>query len=482
MNEQKRGSFGSRVGIILATAGSAVGLGNVWRFPYMTGQNGGAAFILIYLACVFLLGVPGMIAEFIVGRHGSSNAASAYGKLSGRSSWRFVGYLGIFTSTIILGFYAVVAGWCLQYLFASIAGQLTGDADYVARYFTEFSSDPLKPCLWAVGFILITHLVVVRGIEKGIERASKRLMPALLVLLVVIVVASCMLPGAGKGVEFLLKPDFSKLSGSVFLEALGQAFFSLSLGTACLCTYASYFPKDTNLATSATQIALLDSGIAILAGLMIFPAAFSVGVTPDAGPSLIFITLPNVFQQAFAAVPVVGYAIGILFYALLVFAALTSTISMHEIGTAFFTEEFGFHHHRKTTTDATRGNDPSTEASADSTSLLHARQRSAWVLTAICSVIAVLCSLSMGAVPSLRLMDLDILDFCDHLTAQYLLPTGALLTCLFVGWFAPRRAISDELTNRGSLNRCLLPVFLFSVRYVCPILILLVFLHQMGIV
>ena len=476
MNEQKRGSFGSRLGIILATAGSAVGLGNVWRFPYMTGQNGGAAFILIYLACVFLLGVPGMVAEFIVGRHGSSNAASAYGKLSGRRSWRLVGYLGILTSTIILGFYAVVAGWCLQYLFASIAGQLTGDADYVTRYFTEFSSDPLKPCLWAVGFILITHLVVVRGIEKGIERASKCLMPALLVLLVVIVVASCMLPGAGRGVEFLLKPDFSKLSGSVFLEALGQAFFSLSLGTACLCTYASYFPKGTNLASSATQIALLDSGIAILAGLMIFPAAFSVGVTPDAGPSLIFITLPNVFQQAFAAAPAVGYVIGILFYALLVFAALTSTISMHEIGTAFFTEEFGFHG-RKPMADII-----SAEAQANDSTLLHARRRSAWVLTAVCSVIAVLCSLSMGAVPSLRLMGLDILDFCDHLTAQYMLPTGALLTCLFVGWFAPRRIVSDEFTNSGTLNRRLFPVFLFSIRYVCPLLILLVFLHQMGIV
>ena len=469
-NEQKRGNFGSRLGIILATAGSAVGLGNVWRFPYMTGQNGGAAFILIYLACVLLLGIPGMIAEFIVGRHGSSNAASAYGKLSGSRRWRIVGYLGIITSTIILGFYAVVAGWCLQYLFASIAGQLSGDAGYVARYFAEFSSDLLKPCLWAVCFILITHFVVVRGIEKGIERASKLLMPALLVLLVVIVVALCMLPGAAKGIEFLFKPDFSKLSGSVFLEALGQAFFSLSLGTACLCTYASYFSKETNLASSAAQIAMLDSGIAILAGLMIFPAAFSVGVTPDAGPSLIFITLPNVFQQAFAAVPVLGYVISILFYALLVFAALTSTISMHEIGTAFFTEEFGG------TLSATP------DDGEDNSRQLASRHRSAWVLTAVCSVIAVLCSLSMGAVPSLRLMDLDILDFCDHLTAQYLLPTGALLTCLFVGWFAPLTAVRDEFSNRGTLNNHLFPLFLFVIRFVCPLLILLVFLHQVGVV
>ena len=452
-SNNSRGNFGSRLGIILATAGSAVGLGNVWRFPYMTGENGGAAFILIYLGCVFLLGIPGMIAEFIVGRHASANAARAYDALSGGRPWKLVGYLGIFTSTIILGFYAVVAGWCLQYLFASIVGTLQGDADYVKQYFTTFSSHPLWPCLWAVAFILITHFVVVRGIEKGIERASKLLMPALLVLLVIIVVASCMLPGAVNGIEFLFRPDFSKVSTNVMLEALGQAFFSLSLGTACLCTYASYFSKSTNLTSSAVQVALLDSLIAILAGLMIFPAAFSVGVTPDAGPSLIFITLPNVFQQAFSAMPVVGRAVAILFYALLVFAALTSTISMHEIGTAFFTEE------------------------------LHTRRhRSAWVLTVVCSVIAVVCSLSLGAVPSLKVMGLDFLDFCDHLTAQYLLPLGSLLTCLFVGWYVPRRIVRDELTNEGRVATRFFPVFLFAVRYLCPLLIVLVFLHQMGVV
>ena len=452
-SNNSRGNFGSRLGIILATAGSAVGLGNVWRFPYMTGENGGAAFILIYLGCVFLLGIPGMIAEFIVGRHASANAARAYDALSGGRPWKLVGYLGILTSTIILGFYAVVAGWCLQYLFASIVGTLQGDADYVKQYFTTFSSHPLWPCLWAVAFILITHFVVVRGIEKGIERASKLLMPALLVLLVIIVVASCMLPGAVNGIEFLFRPDFSKVSTNVMLEALGQAFFSLSLGTACLCTYASYFSKSTNLTSSAVQVALLDSLIAILAGLMIFPAAFSVGVTPDAGPSLIFITLPNVFQQAFSAMPVVGRAVAILFYALLVFAALTSTISMHEIGTAFFTEE------------------------------LHTRRhRSAWVLTVVCSVIAVVCSLSLGAVPSLKVMGLDFLDFCDHLTAQYLLPIGSLLTCLFVGWYVPRRIVRDELTNQGCVATRFFPVFLFAVRYLCPLLIVLVFLHQMGVV
>ncbi len=447
-----RGNFGSKLGVILATAGSAVGLGNVWRFPFMTGQNGGAAFIILYFGCILLLGIPGMVSEFIIGRHAQANAYRAYGKMGGKL-WRGVGLLGIFTSTIILGFYAVVAGWCLQYLFASVGGQLTGDTEYVSQYFQTFSSDPLKPCLWGVIFVLITHLIVVRGVRHGIERASKILMPLLLVLLVVIVVASCLLPGAIEGVRFLLLPDFSKVTHSVLLEALGQAFFSLSLGTACLCTYASYFSRHTNLLRSATQIALLDTVIAILAGLMIFPAAFSVGVNPDSGPSLIFITLPNVFQQAFATMPTVGYVISILFYALLVFAALTSTISMHEIGTAFFHEE-----------------------------LKMKRQSAAWILTIVCSVICVFCSLSVGAVDSLRLFGMPLMDFCDFLTAQVMLPAGALLTSLMVGWVVSRNVVRDEFTNHGIVSESLFPVWRFGVRYVVPLCILLIFLHQFGVI
>ena len=364
---ETRGNFGSKLGVILATAGSAVGLGNIWRFPYMAGHNGGAAFILIYLGCIFLLGIPGMVSEFIIGRHSSSNAARAYRNLSGGKPWAVVGYMGVFTSMIILGFYAVVAGWCLQYLYASVAGQLGGDSVFVQTYFKEFSSHPLRPVFWTVVFILITHGVVVNGVRNGIERASKLLMPTLFVLLVVIVVASCLLPGASQGIEFLLKPDFGRVDRSVLLEALGQAFFSLSLGTACLCTYASYFSRQTNLARSAIQIALIDTLIAILAGLMIFPAAFSVGVSPDSGPSLIFITLPNVFNRAFASMPLVGYIISILFYALLALAALTSTISMHEIGTAFFYEELHIN-----------------------------RRRGAWIETAVCVIIGIFCSLSTG--------------------------------------------------------------------------------------
>lgn len=449
---QDRGNFGTKIGIILATAGSAVGLGNIWRFPYMTGQDGGAAFIIIYIVCVLMLGIPGMISEFIVGRHGASNAARAYQSFGKGKGWGVIGILGIITSTIILGFYAVVAGWCLQYLFASVFGHLNGDAAFVLHYFKAFSSDPLKPIIWTVAFILLTHFVVIHGIRGGIEKASNLLMPTLFILLIVIVVASCLLPDAGKGIAFLFKPDFSKVDNKVFLEAMGQAFFSLSLGTACLCTYASYFSRQTNLWISATQIALIDTLIAILAGLMIFPAAFSVGVQPDSGPSLIFITLPNVFQQAFGNVPVLGYVISILFYALLVLAALTSTISMHEIGTAFFYEE------------------------------LHTtRKKGAWVVTIVAIVIGVFCSLSQGAV-HIEVLGKDFLDFCDYLTAQYLLPIGGFLTCIFVGWRLPQKVVKSEFTNWGTVSGHLYPVFIFMVRFVCPIGIAAIFMHQFGLI
>ena len=450
---QNRGRFNSRIGIVLATAGSAVGLGNIWRFPYMTGQDGGAAFILLYIAFTLMLGIPGMIAEFVVGRHSSANASRAYSMMSGRRSWGVIGLLGVVTSMIILGFYAVVAGWCLQYLFVSIAGGIHGDVAYVERYFAEFSSNAVLPTAWTVVFIVLTHLVVTRGVRRGIERVSKILMPTLFILLLIIVAASCSLPGSWRGVTFLFHPDFSVINHSIMLDALGQSFFSLSLGTACLCTYASYFNRETNLVKSAVSIASIDTVIAILAGLMIFPAAYSVGVNPDSGPALIFVTLPNVFQQAFGNIPAVGYAISIMFYALLSLAALTSTISMHEIGTAYIYEEFGL-----------------------------SRKSGAWIETVVCCVIGVFCSLSMGAVDSLKIAGMRVLDFCDYITAQIMLPLGALLTCLFVGWVVKKQTVSDEFTNHGTSNRMFFSLWMFAVRVICPLSIIAIFLHQLGII
>jgi len=470
----ERANFGSRLGVILATAGSAVGLGNVWRFPYMTGQNGGAAFILIYLGCVLLLGIPCMLSEFIIGRHGAANTSRVYSNTtldhnaqlaqSGLAAhWltfrrlfpKFIGLLGILTGFLITSYYAVVSGWCLQYIYASAAGQLQGDAAYVTQYFQEFSASPLRPVFWTVAILLITHLVICRGVRGGIERASKLLMPTLFLLLLVIVVASCLLPGAREGIEFLFKPDFSRVDSGVFLGALGQSFYSLSIGMGCLATYASYYSRQTNLLSSAVQISFVDSLIAILAGLMIFPAAFSVGVSPDSGASLVFIPLPNVFNQAFAAMPALGYVVALFFYALLSLAALTSLMSLHEVSTAFFHEEFHL-----------------------------TRSRAALIVTVLCSIIGACCSLSLGAVEGITLFGRPLFDVFDFVTGQIFLPVGGFLTCLFLGWMVPRRLVRDEFTNEGTVwtHSWIFTTFLFLIRYVCPLAIAAIFLHQLEVI
>lgn len=459
---EERANFGSKLGIILATAGSAVGLGNVWRFPYMTGENGGAAFILIYFACVLVLGVPCMVSEFIIGRHGASNTARAYTKMAKEKKnfsflippSSFIGYMGVLTGFLITGYYAVVSGWCLQYVYASVMGELKGDAGFVTEYFTEFSSSPIRPIFWTVAILLICHFVIIHGVRGGIERASKLMMPALFILLLMIVVASCLLPDADKGMEFLFHPDFSKVDEGVFLGALGQSFYSLSIAMGCICTYASYFSRQTNLLGSAIQISLVDSMIAILAGLMIFPAAFSVGVHPDAGPSLIFITLPNVFNQAFAGLPAIGLVVSIMFYLLLSLAALTSLISLHEVSTAFFFEE------------------------------LHiTRKRGALIVTVTTCIIGVFCSLSLGAVDGLTIAGKPLFDVFDFVTGQIFLPIGGFLTCLFLGWVVPKKIVHDEFTNWGTLWKPMVfHTYLFLIRFICPTAIAIIFLHQLGVI
>jgi NSS family neurotransmitter:Na+ symporter len=346
-----------------------------------------------------------------------------------------------------------VAGWCLQYVYASVAGQLHGSPQFFDQYFAVFSSDPWQPILWLCVFFGITHFVIIHGVRNGIERASKILMPLLFVLLLFIVVASCMLPGASAGIDFLFKPDFSKMTSDVFLGALGQSFYSLSIAMGCICTYASYFSRQTNLSNSAMQIGLIDSMVAILAGLMIFPAAASVGVRPDSGPSLIFITLPNVFEQAFVSMPIVGFFISLMFYALLALAALTSLISLHEVSTAFFQEEL------KTT-----------------------RNRAAWIVTVTCWVVGVFCSMSLGQWSFLSIDGKSLFSLFDFVTGQIFLPIGGFLTCLFIGWFVPKQLVKDEYTNWGTLRGRLFWVYLFLVRFVCPVAIAAIFLHQFGVV
>lgn len=452
MSEQ-RANFGSKIGLILATAGGAVGLGNVWRFPYMTGQHGGAAFILIYVFCVLLLGIPCMISEFIVGRHGASNTYRAYAMMPARGPWRLVGLLGVLTGFLITGYYAVVSGWCLQYVFASVVGQLHGDPAYVSNYFTQFSQSTVSPVAWTVVILFITYFVIIHGVRGGIEKASKLMMPTLFILLLVIVVASCLLPGAGKGIAFLFKPDFSKVGRDVFLGALGQSFYSLSIAMGCICTYASYYSRQTNLVNSAVQVSVVDTLVAILAGLMIFPAAFSVGVNPGSGPSLVFITLPNVFNQAFGATSVLGWLVSVLFYALLTLAALTSLISLHEVSTSFISEEFHLN-----------------------------RKRGALIITIVTSVIGAVCSLSLGPQRGLVFDGKTLFDWFDFITGQIFLPVGGFLTCIFLGWFVPRRVVHDEFTNWGTVHTRLFSVYLFLIRYFCPLAILGIFLNQLHII
>lgn len=450
---EERASFGSKLGMILATAGGAVGLGNVWRFPYMTGENGGAAFILIYVACVLLLGIPCMIAEFIIGRHGAANTYRAYSKMSGGKAWKYVGLLGVITGFLITGYYGVVSGWCLQYIYASVMGELHGNPDYVKGYFQTFSTDPIRPVFWLAAILLLTHYVIIHGVRGGIEKASKLMMPTLFILLLVIVVASCLLPGAERGIEFLFKPDFSKLDKGVFLGALGQSFYSLSIAMGCICTYASYYTRQTNLLQSAIQVSVVDSFVAILAGLMIFPAAFSVGVNPDSGPSLIFITLPNVFSQAFSGMPVMGWIVSLMFYVLLSLAALTSLISLHEVSTSFFYEEFHL-----------------------------SRKKGAVVVTVTTFVIGAFCSLSLGDMNYLSVGGKSLFDVFDFVTGQIFLPVGGFLTCVFLGWFVPLQTVRDEFTNWGTLSGRFFGIFVFLVRYVCPLAILSIFLHQLNVI
>ena len=310
---EKRANFGSKLGIILASAGSAVGLGNVWRFPTEVGANGGAAFILIYIVCVILLGLPLMVSEFIIGRHTHANTADAYRKLAPGTPWVFQGYLGVFTSWFILCYYGVVAGWTLKYLVESALGEVTKIAESTA-FFQQFTADPLIPLGYMVAVVLICHLVIVRGVQGGIERSSKLMMPLLLVLIVALMGYAVTMPDADAGIAFLLKPDFTKINSDVVLSAMGQAFFSLSIAMGCLCTYASYFTDDAKLVKTAGSVALIDTLIAIMSGFVIFPAVFSVtGVAPDAGPGLVFITLPKVFQSAFAGLPWLGDIFAFMF-------------------------------------------------------------------------------------------------------------------------------------------------------------------------
>ena len=452
-SQRERVNFGSKLGAILAAAGSAVGLGNIWRFPFETGNHGGAAFILIYLGCVFVLGLPIMIAEFTIGRRSKASTGGAYEKLAPGTLWKWVGYLGVLTGFLILGYYSVVAGWTLEYIYQAATCGFSGkSSEEFIGMFQSFSQNPFRPLIWLFFFMAATHFVIVRGVKDGIEKSSKVMMPVLFILVVLLAVCSVTLPGSEKGLSFLLKPDFSKVTADVFLGAMGQAFFSMSLGMGCLSTYASYFGKDTRLGHTAMSVGLIDTFVAVLAGIIIFPAAFSVGIQPAAGPSLIFITLPNVFQQAFSGTPALAYICSVAFYVLLALAALTSTISLHEVSTAFLHEKFHF----------TRG-------------------RAATLVTAGALIIGIVSSLALGEWSSYTVGGMNFFDALDYLTAKIMLPVGGMFAAIFVGWIIDHQIVKDEATNYGTLRASFYPVYRFVLRFVAPVGIALIFVNELGL-
>jgi len=447
--------FSSKIGAILAAAGSAVGLGNVWRFPTETGANGGAAFILIYVLFMLILGVPVMVTEFAIGRHGHKDVMCSFESMAGgRKGWRWMGLFPVVAGFLVLSYYAVVAGWTLYYAYeAGMNGFAGKDAAQYAEDFSNFSSDPVLPTIWMAIIVMMTCGIVALGVQKGIERGAKIMMPILFVFIVALVICSLTLPGAEKGLTFLLRPDFSKVTGATVLSAMGQAFFSLSVGICCLCTYACYFRKDVNLFKDGLSVAGIDTLVALCSGFIIFPAVYSIsGLEPNAGPSLVFVTLPNVFQTVFGGLPVLAYSFSLIFYLLLVMAALTSSISMLEMAAAYFHEEHGI-----------------------------SRPVSAFFVSVVCLVFGTFCSLSFGIWKDVTVFGLGFFDLFDFLVAKFMMPIGSLLMCVFVGWVVDERIVKNELTNEGTITTWLYPVWRFIVRYIAPVLIFLIFVNELGV-
>ena len=455
----KRANFATRLGAILAAAGSAVGLGNIWRFPCETGANGGAAFILVYIFCIAFITVPVLIAELAAGRESRTNVYDAFRTLPkktilgrhGRIVWTFVGAMCVLAGFLVFSYYSVVAGWTLQYTIEAGIDSFAGKTSaQFAADFNTFISDPVRPALPMIAFIVTTTVIVTLGVQRGIELASKIMMPLLLVLLGVLACCSLTLPGASAGLEFLFKPDFSKITPQVAISAMGQAFFTLSVGMGCLMTYASYFSDKVNIVKDAFSVAFIDSCVAILAGVIIFPAAMSVGVSPDTGPTLVFITLPNVFQQAFGATPWLCYGVTVLFYLLLVMAALTSTISMLEITTAFVSEKFGL-----------------------------SRRKSAVMLGTVTCIAGFACSMSFGNWSDVTLFGMGFFDLFDYFVAKLVMPIGGIFMCLLMRSLGKEKVVS-MLTNNGTLRlRRFAEAFYFLVSWGIPVLIMLIFLSEL---
>ena len=437
---QSKKGFTSAFGAIMAAAGGSIGLGNIWRFPYTVGENGGGAFIIVYLLFVILLGVPLVMSELSLGRKSRRNAIGTFRTLAPkRPSWQIIGILGIITAFLIYSFYSVVFGWTLNFTGQALTGNLLGQD---SQQITGFFAHPWKPLISLAVALTVTGAVILAGVQKGIEKCTKILMPILFGIILMLVIRSVTLTGAAEGLKFLFAPDFSKLTGKSILDALGQSMFSLSIGMCALITYGSYMRKEDNLFSSSLWIAGADTAIAILAGIAIFPAVFAFGYSPAQGPSLVYIVLPNVFNS----MPF-GSFFAALFFILLSIAALTSTILLLEILVMWATEEF---------------------------------KLKRWIATICISVIifiiGALCSLSFGALKDCTIFGKIIFDFFDELTAVYLMPLGALLITIFIGWYYPKDELVNEFSNEGKLKVVYFKFFYFLMRFIIPAALFIVLL------
>ena len=443
---KKRENFSGRAAVIMAMAGSAIGLGNIWRFPYLTGQNGGAAFVIIYIIFTLILSLPIFLAESAMGRRSGTNSRTAISALVPGRAGRWLGMLTVITPLWILSYYSVVGGWSVEYLFQACRLDFIHlGPEQVSGSFGRFVGQTWTPLLCHWGFMLATMAIVIFGVKSGIEKFSKVAIPVLFVLVVVITVYSLTLPGAMKGVAYLLVPDFSKVTGHTFVDALGQSFYSLSLGMGIIITYSSYVKKQENLMAAGLGTSVCDLLFAYLAGFAIMPAVFAEGIAPGSGPGLIFDTLPYIFAQMGLNSPVFSSAAAILFFVTILFAALTSSVSLMEVGVAYITESWGWK-----------------------------RRTACLALFLFCGALGTLASLSFGPLAQVKVFGLQLFDFADSFASNGLLLVGGLLSVILAGWVMPRKALFTELTNGGTLRRNvkLFPVVLFLLRYVAPLGIL----------
>ena len=441
--EKERGKWGSSIGFVLAAAGSAIGLGNLWKFPYLAGKNGGGAFVLMYLILIVVIGFSLMLGEMAIGRRGKSDAFGSYNNI--KKGWGFIGIIGILCCFIIYSYYVVIAGWIVKYIELFIRGGITEDP---VNMFGNFISSGTQPIIYSFIVVIVTALIVLKGVSGGIEKASKIMMPILFVFMMVIVVRSITLPNAMSGIEYFLKPDFSLITPQVVIAALGQVFFSLSLGMGAMITYGSYLPKETNLIKSAFYIPVLDTIIALFAGLAILPAVFSFGLEPTAGPGLVFITLPKVF----ASMPF-GNVFGFIFFLLVLFAALTSTISLLEVVVSFVVDQLKLD-----------------------------RKKATALVSILIAIIAIPNSNSFGSMAELNIFfGMNFFDFMGYLTDNILLPAGGLLMCVFIGFIWDKEDMKNELTNDGQVSFPILSLWMIGIKYVGIQLLSLILLQAIGV-